>query len=627
MAWLADQVLAFSSRPFHAVGTFVPMTMHPTQSSLLASTRDSNTYKDYPMKVQVNKGLLDTAKDQKLVGSIDQGTSSTRFIVFTQEAKILGSAQVEHTQYFPKGRDKVGWHEHDAQEIWFRTKSCIEALAQELSQQGLDLTTRAHLEGIGITNQRETVIAWNAEIGTPYYNAIVWDDVRTSEIARKIANKRVDRFRPQTGLPVASYFSGTKVRWLIENVPQLQADLVDETKRNQVRFGTIDSWLVYQLTGTPSSTNGANVGGIFITDVTNASRWLLLDIHRLKWDPNLIREICNMNIPLECFPKICPSSQVYGSVSESVPVLQGAPLAAILGDQQSALFAQCAHNAGEAKNTYGTGAFLMMNTGTQIIPSKSGLLTTISYKIGDDGPVHYALEGSISHCGSTIQWLRDQLGIVSEAKEADSLASELDHNDGLYFVPAFSGLFCPFWRSDARGCIVGMTATHHKGHICRAALEAPCYQSREVFDAMYADSNVVLSSLRVDGGGTQSNMMMQFQADVLNVPVVKPQIMETTALGAAFAAGLATRVWKDIDDIRSYWQVSKTFYPEMGRAEREKNWAGWKKAVDRSLGWVEAENLEESLRERTLFSLLRRRLNRARRRYIVKVLRTTRNMF
>lgn len=579
-----------------------------------ALNNDNNNYPDYPMKVQIDPNIVELTNDQKLVGAIDQGTSSTRFVVFTQQAKLVASAQVEHKQYFPAGETQVGWHEHDGLEIWYRTKSCIDELAESLDKMGLDLS---QLEAVGITNQRETVLAWNAVTGEPYYHAIVWDDVRTSTIARMLAKggRAVDRFRAQTGLPLTAYFAGTKVRWLVDNVPELRADLEDETTQNNVRFGTIDTWLMYQLTGMPSSEKrAANVGGIHVTDVSNASRWLLLDIHKVAWDPKLVQQICNRDIPLECFPEICPSSHVYAKVSGAVPVLKGVPLAAILGDQHAALFGQCAYNPGQAKNTYGTGMFLMMNTGTQVVPSQTGLLTTIAYKIGQDGPVHYALEGSVSHCGSTIQWLRDQLDVIAEAKEADQLAIETKHNDGLYFVPAFSGLFAPFWRSDARGCIVGMTATHHKGHICRSALEASAYQAREVFDAMYADSNVVLRSLRVDGGGTQSKFLMQFQADMLEVPVERPVVMETTALGAAFAAGLATGVWKDLDEIRGFWKISKIFVPKMNEEERDQYWMGWKKAVDRSLGWVEPEPLAETIRRRTVFSLLRRKLRRARRR-------------
>ena len=583
--------------------------------------------KQYPLKVKIHDENLKDAMVGKLVGSIDQGTSSSRFIVFTDQAKIVGSAQMEHNQYFPKGKDKVGWHEHDPLEIWYRTQSCIDALAIELKQKGLDLWKK-RLEGVGITNQRETTIAWDANTGKPYYNAIVWDDVRTSSIARKLAKGRVDRFRKQTGLPLAPYFAGTKVRWLIDNVPLLRENLKDESKQSAVRFGTIDTWLLYQLTGTPSEEEGAaNIGGIHITDVSNASRWLFLDIHKMAWDPKVIRQICNMDIPLSAFPDICPSSQVYSVASPAVSVLEGIPLAAILGDQQSALFGQCAHKPGEAKNTYGTGMFLMMNTGTSAVPSKAGLLTTVAYKLGENGPVHYALEGSVSHSGSTIQWLRDQLQIIKDAAESDTLASQTEQNDGLYFVPAFSGLFAPFWRSDARGCIVGMTATHHKGHICRAALEAAAYQARELFDAIYSDSQVVLKSLRVDGGGTQSKLLCQFQADMLEVPVEKPLIMETTALGAAFAAGLATGVWKDLDEIQDFCQVSETYYPKLEDRDRERFWKGWKKAVDRSLDWADPEPLPESLRQRTIFSLLRRKLNRARRKSVIKTQRLARNLF
>lgn len=579
------------------------------------------------MKITINEDILEAEKSGKLVGAIDQGTSSSRFIVFTERAHILASAQMEHRQYFPEGRDRVGWHEHDPLEIWHRTSRCIEALAQELqTKKDLDLWTR-RLSGIGITNQRETTIAWNAQTGKPYYNAIVWDDVRTSRIARDLARGRVNRFRGRTGLPLAAYFAGTKVRWLIDNVPELRADLEDHEKRHEVRFGTIDTWLLYQLTGLPSQKEGcANVGGIHVTDVSNASRWLFLDIHKVQWHPKLIRKICNMDIPLTALPKVMPSSHVYASASSAVSVLEGVPLAAVLGDQQAALFGQCAHHCGEAKNTYGTGMFLMMNTGTKAVPSKAGLLTTLAYQVGQDGAVHYALEGSVSHCGSTLQWLRDQLGVVTEAKEADELAQQTESNDGLYFVPAFSGLFAPFWRSDARGCIVGMTATHSKKHICRAALEASAYQAREVFDAIYSDSNVVLKSLRVDGGVTQSELLMQFQADMLEVPVEKPVIMETTALGAAFAAGLATGVWKDLDEIRAFWNISQTFEPTMKQADRDKFWKGWKKAVERSLGWVDPEALAGTLRRRTVFGLLRQKLNRARRRYLIRIQRLARNL-
>jgi len=610
----------------HSPSIRVPPLLSSSPSSSDANSLSSSSkFKDYPVQLKINQDVLkDVTKDTKLVGSIDQGTSSTRFIVFTDKAQILASAQVEQTQYYPS--KNVGWHEHDGLEIWHRTVTCMTTIAKQLEalKDENKIPSTCQISGIGITNQRETTIAWNAETGKPYYKAIVWDDVRTSAIARQLANTKVDRFRKQTGLPVASYFAGTKVRWLIDNVGDLRRDLQDDNQREKVRFGTMDTWLLYQLTGTKKATfdknNNSgdtvpNVGGIFATDVSNASRWLFLDIRKVQWDPKLIRKICNMDIPLDCFPSVCPSSHLFGSVSfTAVPGMEGVPLAAVLGDQQAALFGQCAFQKGESKNTYGTGMFLMMNTGTELVTSKAGLLTTLAYQIGTDGPVHYALEGSVAQCGSVIQWLRDQLNLIEVAKESDELALQTESNDGLYFVPAFSGLFAPYWRSDARGCIVGMTSTHHKGHICRAALEAAAYQAREVFDAIYSDSNVPLYTLRVDGGGTQSKLLMQFQADILGVPVEKPLIMETTALGAAFAAGLATGVWKDLDEIQKFWKVSETYTPQMKSAERQELWNGWKKAVDRSLGWVEPESLAGSVRRRTVFARLRIRLKRARRR-------------
>jgi glycerol kinase len=471
----------------------------------------------------------------------------------------------------------------------------MEAVIQALNQKKIQYTLKA----IGITNQRETTIAWNASTGKPYYNAIVWDDTRTTTIAHAIARGDPDRLRDKTGLPLASYFAGTKVKWLLDNVPELQDDL--EKSPDQVRFGTIDTWVLYQLTGTPTTTEDtANVGGLFLTDVSNASRWLFCDIAKVQWDETLIDMVCSPHkVPLSALPEIRPSSQIYATCSKEstgIAALEGVPVAAILGDQQAALFGQCAFEPGEAKNTYGTGMFLMMNTGTTPVPSNHGLLTTIAYQLGDK--VYYALEGSVSHSGSTIQWLRDQLKIISKASESETLAS--DHNDGLYFVPAFAGLFAPHWRSDARACIVGMTASHHKGHICRAALEAAAYQAREVFDAIYADSKVLLKSLKVDGGGTNNQLLMQFQADIINVPVVKPKIMETTAMGAAFCAGLAVGVWKDLQEIRDLWSVAQTFQPSMPEVEREKNWRGWQRAITKSLDWVEEEDddqFEDAIQE------------------------------
>ena len=455
----------------------------------------------------------------------------------------------------------------------------MQALKQ--SELGLDLSITP-LEAIGITNQRETTIAWNSQTGVPYYNAIVWDDLRTTEIASSLAQGDKDRLRTKTGLPLASYFAGTKVRWLLDHVAALRDDLMDETKCSQVRFGTVDTWLVYQLTGAASAFPGAaNVGGSFITDVTNASRWMFMDLHSLQWDAELIQDICGgsgITLPLSALPEIKSSSMVYDTCATGFGevALEGVPIAGILGDQSAALFGQGAFEPGEAKNTYGTGLFLMMNTGHTPTPSTHGLLTTVGYRLGNEEAV-YALEGSVSHSGSTIQWLRDQLQIITDASESETLARKVSTNDGLYFVPAFAGLFAPYWRSDARACIVGMTASHNKNHFCRAALEAAAYQTKDVFDAIDKDSHVSLTELRVDGGGTANRLLMQFQADMINVPVVKPVVKETTALGAAFAAGLAVGVWKDLAEIKALWAEEERFLPSMSQEDREKNLAGWKK--------------------------------------------------
>ena len=488
---------------------------------------------------------------------------------------------------------QVGWHEHDPLEIWNNVVACMKAVVKALKDQKIVFEIKA----IGITNQRETTVAWNSTTGKPYYNAIVWDDTRTTNIAHHIGGGDSDRLRSKTGLPLASYFAGTKVKWLLDNVTQLQQDL--QSYPDQVRFGTIDTWVLYQLTGTPSSHDGAaNVNGLFLTDVSNASRWLLVDLETVQWDPSLIDTVCSPHkVPLSAFPEIRPSSQVYAKCTTNFgdASLKGVPIASILGDQQAALFGQCALEPGEAKNTYGTGMFLMMNTGTKPIPSTHGLLTTIAYQL--DKEVVYALEGSVSHSGSTIQWLRDQLNIIKDAAESGTLASK--HNDGLYFVPAFAGLFAPYWRDDARGCIVGMTASHHKGHICRAALEAAAYQAREVFDSIYADSNVRLKSLKVDGGGTKSSLLMQFQADIMDLPVVKPKTSESSSMGVAFCAGLAVGMWNNLDEIRALYSVEETFLPKMSADEREKNWSGWKKAVTKSLDWVEQDDDGDEIFEDT----------------------------
>lgn len=544
--------------------------------------------------VQVDENALSSNKVPStglvLVGAIDQGTSSTRFLVFTPLGEIAAWAQMEHTQVFPEGEDKVGWHEHDPLEIWTNVVRCVDAVVGALQKKRVKFEIKA----IGITNQRETTIAWNATTGKPYYNAIVWDDTRTNSIASRIAGGNPDRLREKTGLPLASYFAGTKVKWLLDNVPSLQLDIAN--KPEEVRFGTIDTWLLYQLSGKPSGIDGAaNVGGLFLTDVSNASRWLFLDIAKVQWDQSLVDIVCSPHsIPLSVLPEIRSSSEVYAictKAATNIAAIDGVPIACILGDQQAALVGQAAFEPGEAKNTYGTGMFLMMNTGTKLVPSAHGLLTTIAYQF--DNTVHYALEGSVSHSGSTIQWLRDQLQLITKASESEALAKQHDSNDGLYFVPAFAGLFAPHWRSDARACIVGMTASHNKGHICRAALEAACYQCKEVFDAIFEDSQVQLKTLKVDGGGTNNELMMQFQADMINVPVVKPKIMETTSMGAAFGAGLAVGVWKDLNEIRELWSEAVRFQPKMDPSLRDKNWAGWKKAITRSLGWTVEDDGEE----------------------------------
>eukprot|EP00536_Pseudo-nitzschia_multiseries_P013745 jgi/Psemu1/68835/estExt_Genemark1.C_6080007 len=552
--------------------------------------------------VRVNSEVLletnGTNSHKELVGAIDQGTSSSRFLLFTKEGKIAAWAQKETTQIFPsETEDMVGWHEHDPLEIWETVLACMTAVVDAMDREVKHHSNRElsgyRISAIGITNQRETTVAWNANTGETYYNAIVWDDTRTVSIAGHIAEGDDDRLREQTGLPLASYFAGTKVRWLLDNVEALKKDLAGQPE--VVRFGTIDTWLLYQLTGTPTNNaeRASNAGGLFVTDVSNASRWLFLDLVTVDWDESLVKEVCGPHeVPMTALPEIKASSEVYATLrkeSTGIEKLSGVPVSAILGDQQAALFGQVAFEPGEAKNTYGTGMFLMMNTGTKLVPSTHGLLTTIAYKIG--GEVVYALEGSVSHSGSTIQWLRDQLGLLKSASESEELAS--DHNDGLYLVPAFAGLFAPHWRPDARGCVVGITAAHHKGHIIRAALEAAAYQAREVFEAIEADSGVRLKALKVDGGGSHNKLLMQFQADMIGAPVVIPRVQETTAMGAAFAAGLAVGVWRDTQEIKTLWNQAELFVPMMSEEKRAGNWEGWKKAITRSLDWIDNEEEDE----------------------------------
>lgn len=490
------------------------------------------------------------------VAAIDQGTTSTRCMIFDHQGKVISVEQREHQQIFPQ----AGWVEHDPLEIWECTQQ-VTHLA--LNHAGV---TPADLASVGITNQRETTIVWNRRTGQPYSNAIVWQDTRTSALIAELSRDGgQDRFRAKVGLPLATYFSGPKICWLLENIPGLRKD----AERGEVLFGNVDTWLIWNLTG------GIN-GGVHITDVTNASRTMLMDLHTLAWD-NEILDI--LGIPPAILPEIRSSSEIYG---RAAGVLDGVPICGDLGDQQAAMFGQACYQPGEAKNTYGTGCFMLLNTGSQPVESKSGLLTTLGYKIGNQPPV-YCLEGSIAITGALVQWLRDNLGIIERSADIEPLARSVDDNGGIYFVPAFSGLYAPHWRADARGVIVGLTRYIHRGHIARAALEATAYQVREVLDAMEMDSNVRLTDLKVDGGMVVNELLMQFQSDILNVPVTRPRITETTALGAAYAAGLAVGFWDNFDTLRANWQMDRQWQPQMDETQRSRLFAGWKEAVQRTL--------------------------------------------
>ncbi|SMQ67504.1 glycerol kinase GlpK [Agreia sp. VKM Ac-1783] len=496
--------------------------------------------------------------------AIDQGTTSTRAIVFDHSGSIVSTGQLEHEQIFPK----AGWVEHNPKEIWDNTR---EVIGQALSKANI---TRHNIKAVGITNQRETAVVWDKNTGEPVYNAIVWQDTRTQEIVdRFAADGGVDRFKDTVGLPLSTYFAGTKIVWILENVEGAR----ERAEAGDLLFGTTDSWVTWNLTG------GVD-GGVHITDVTNASRTLFLNLETLEWDDDILAVF---NVPKSMLPEVKSSSETYGLVHDS-SLLREVPVAGILGDQQAATFGQAAFDKGEAKNTYGTGNFLIFNTGTDIVKSENGLLTTIGYKLGD-GETHYALEGSIAVTGSLIQWLRDNLGIISSAPEVEALADTVDDNGGAYFVPAFSGLFAPHWRSDARGALVGLTRYVNKGHIARAAIEAIAFQTREVLDAVNADSGVPLTELKVDGGASANDRLMQFQADILDVPVVRPVVAETTALGAAYAAGLAVGFWSTLDELRSNWQEDKRWTPSMDDAERERLLRNWKKAVTKTLDWVDED--------------------------------------
>lgn len=495
------------------------------------------------------------------IAAIDQGTTSSRFLVFDAEGSLVSMAQREHQQICPQ----PGWVEHDALEIWQRALQVIE---EGLAQNNL---TAVEIAAVGITNQRETVVLWDRLTGHPVANAIVWQDTRVaSDVEDFSRHEGQHRFRPQTGLPLSTYFSSLKIKWLLDHLPHLR----EQAESGDILFGNIDSFLVWNLTG------GRN-GGIHVTDVTNASRTQLMNLETLAWDTELL---CAFGIPERMLPRICSSSETYGVVSEGP--LQGVPIAGILGDQQAALAGQTCFAPGEAKNTYGTGCFLLMNTGQRPIQSKCGLLTTVAYKFGDHA-AHYALEGSIAVTGALVQWLRDNLGLIAKSSDIETLACTVDDNGGVYFVPAFSGLYAPHWNNGARGLIAGLTRYVTKAHLARAVLEATAFQTREVVEAMEHDCGVLLKALRVDGGMVDNDLLMQFQADILNRAIVRPAIKETTALGAAYAAGLAVGFFKDTDDLRSRWRQSGTWEPRMGENTRERLYAYWQKAVKRSLDWME----------------------------------------
>ncbi|MBS3178081.1 MULTISPECIES: glycerol kinase GlpK [unclassified Pseudoclavibacter] len=498
----------------------------------------------------------------KYVIAIDQGTTSSRAIVFDHSGSIVSTGQLEHEQIFPQ----AGWVEHDPKEIWNNTR---EVIGQALSKANI---TRHDIATIGITNQRETAVVWDKTTGEPVYNAIVWQDTRTQAIVDRLAaDGGVERFKDTVGLPLATYFSGTKIVWILENVDGAR----ERAEAGDLIFGTTDSWVLWNLTG------GVN-GGVHVTDVTNASRTLFMDLETLAWDQSILDAF---GVPASMLPEIKSSSEVYGHASTQ-SLLREVPISGILGDQQAATFGQTAFTSGEAKNTYGTGSFLIYNTGEKIVKSENGLLTTLCYKLGDAAPV-YALEGSIAVTGSLVQWLRDNLGLINSAPEIEELASKVEDNGGTYIVPAFSGLFAPYWRPDARGAIVGLTRFVNKNHIARAALESTAYQTRDVLEASNADSGVPLAELKVDGGMVANDTLMQFQADILNTDVVRPVVTETTALGAAYAAGLAVGFWKDLDEVSANWQEDKRWTPQMPEEERERLYRNWKKAVSKTLDWVD----------------------------------------
>ncbi len=501
----------------------------------------------------------------KYVAAIDQGTTSTRCMLFNHSGGVVSVAQEEHEQIYPQ----AGWVEHDPMEIWERTQQVVKEAVEAAGAQPGDIAA------VGITNQRETTVVWDKNTGKPYFNAIVWQDTRTDRLVNRFSKEGgQDRFRPKVGLPLSTYFSGPKIVWILENVDGVR----EAAERGDAIFGNIDTWVIWWLTGGPN-------GGAHVTDVTNASRTMLMNLETLDWEEEILDV---MGIPRQMLPRIAPSSdpETWGETKADGPFGEAIPVCGDLGDQQAALMGQTCYSIGEAKNTYGTGCFLLLNTGTEPVPSESGLLTTLAYRIGNR-PAVYALEGSIAITGALVQWLRDNLDFFDFSHHIEDYARQVEDNGGIYFVPAFSGLFAPYWTTTARGALVGLTRYNNKGHIARAALEATAYRTREVIEAMEQDSGVELKTLKVDGGMVFNELLMQFQSDILDVPVIRPKVSETTALGAAYAAGLAVGFWNDVEDLRQNWQVAKRWEPQMDEGSRAKLYKGWKKAVQRSLDWVE----------------------------------------
>ena len=499
------------------------------------------------------------------IGALDQGTTSTRFIVFDHKGRIAGLGQKEHEQIFPQ----PGWVEHDPMEVWCNTQTVIESGLSDAGINGADLAA------IGITNQRETTVVWNRQTGKPYGNAIVWQCTRTKNICHElIRNGGQNRFREKTGLPIATYFSGPKIKWILENVPEARSAAI----KGDALFGTMETWVIWWLTGGPK-------GGAHVTDVTNASRTMLMDLKTLSWDNDLL-EI--LDIPPHMLPRIVPSSDkdFWGFTSLDGPLAAEIPVCGALGDQQAALVGQACFKKGEAKNTYGTGCFLLLNTGPDPVPSAHGLITTVAYQQSGQAPV-YALEGSIAMAGALVQWLRDNLGLIKTAPDIEALAETVQDNGGMYIVPAFSGLFAPYWRDDARGVMVGLTRYIHKGHMARAVLEACAYQTRDILEAMNRDAGHDLPHLKVDGGMVENNLLMQIQADVLNVPVIRSRIIETTALGAAYAAGLAVGFWSSQEELRQNWSEDRSWQPALAEKERAAGYKNWKRAVEKTFDWVQ----------------------------------------